>query len=107
MPLAWLITFHFVCVTWVFFRAPSFESATDYLSALVSNYSMSTAVSPLVAAALIFGALTQLFPRFWSICESSFERAPLALKAAVSSTALFLISVAAPVGVPPFIYYQF
>jgi alginate O-acetyltransferase complex protein AlgI len=106
-PFAWFITFHFICVTWVFFRAPSFENAADYLGALVSNHSMSTTISPLVASALIFGALTQLFPSFWQICKSSFERAPLALKVAVSSAALFLISILAPIGVPPFIYYQF
>jgi alginate O-acetyltransferase complex protein AlgI len=106
-PLAWFITFHFICLTWVFFRAPSFENAADYLSALLSNHSISTTISPLVACALAFGALTQLFPGFWHSCKNGFERAPLVLKVAVSSTALFLISVAAPVGVPPFIYYQF
>jgi alginate O-acetyltransferase complex protein AlgI len=106
-PLAWFITFHFICLTWDFFRAPSFENATDYLRALLSNHSISTTISPLVACALAFGALTQLFPGFWHSCKSSFERAPLVLKVAVSSAALFLISVAAPVGVPPFIYYQF
>jgi alginate O-acetyltransferase complex protein AlgI len=107
-PLAWLLTFHFVCITWVFFRAPSFESAIGYLSALVSDGSTSTTISPLVATSLIMGAVTQFVPAsLWSFCESSFERAPLALKIAGSSLALFLISAVAPLGIPPFIYYQF
>jgi alginate O-acetyltransferase complex protein AlgI len=107
-PLAWLLTFHFVCVTWVFFRAPSLESAISYLSTLISDHSISTTISPLVAALFIMTALTQVVPaRLWSFCENSFERAPLAPKVAGSSLALFLISAAAPGGVPPFIYYQF
>jgi alginate O-acetyltransferase complex protein AlgI len=107
-PLARLVTFHFLCVTWIFFRAPSFESAIAYLDALISDLSFSTTVTPLVATMLFLGAVTQLFPTpLWNYCVISFERAPVALKVAGSSLALFLISVAAPVGVPPFIYYQF
>jgi D-alanyl-lipoteichoic acid acyltransferase DltB (MBOAT superfamily) len=108
MPLAWLLTFHFVCLTWVFFRAPSFDGAILYLSVLVSDHSVSTTISPFVATLFVLGAATQLVPaRLWNFCESRFHRAPLVLKVAGSSLALFLISVAAPVGVPPFIYYQF
>lgn len=104
----WLFTFHFVCITWVFFRAASLESATDYLSMLVSHCSFSTTISPLVAALFCCGALTQLVPAgAWSFYEGKFERAPLAFQVVGASLALFLIAVAAPVGVPPFIYYQF
>jgi hypothetical protein len=61
-----------------------------------------------VAATLVLGAITQILPAYlYRFYEDKFERAPLVLKVAGLSSALFLISVASPTGVPPFIYYQF
>ena len=46
----WFVTLHFVCLTWVFFRAPTFDTAIAYLSTLVSGEAVfSTTVTPLVA----------------------------------------------------------
>jgi len=36
-----------------------------------------------------------------------YDGAPLPIQVAVPAAAIFLISVAAPSGVPPFIYFQF
>jgi hypothetical protein len=107
--LAWLITFHFVCVTWVFFRSPSLEGAQTYLSTLVAGDRIfSTTVTPLVAAMLVFGALTQIIPdRWFDRLEIAYDRASIAIKVAVPFVVIFLVAVAAPGGVPPFIYFQF
>ena len=46
----WFITFHFVCLTWVFFRAPTFDDAQAYLSTLMFGEAVfTTTVTPLVA----------------------------------------------------------
>jgi alginate O-acetyltransferase complex protein AlgI len=107
--LAWLITFHFVCLTWVFFRAPTLEVAQLYLGTLVSGETIwSTTVTPLVAAMLLIGVFTQLVPNAWfDRLELAYDRASIMLKVALPFAVIFLVAIAAPGGVPPFIYFQF
>jgi len=107
--LTWLITFHFVCLTWVFFRSPTLDVAQTYLSTLVFGEAIfTTTVTPLVAAMLVLGALTQIIPNDWfDRFEAHYDRASIAVKVAVPFAVIFLVSVAAPGGVPPFIYFQF
>jgi len=107
--VSWLVTFHFVCLTWVFFRAPTLDGAQAYLSTLVSGAEIwSTTVTPLVAMMLVFGALTQIIPNAWfDRLELSYDRASIAVKVAIPFAVIFLVAIAAPGGVPPFIYFQF
>lgn len=107
--LWWFVTLHFVCLTWVFFRAPTFDTAVDYLTTLVAGDAvLSTTVTPLVASMLLLGALTQIIPdRWFASLETSYDRASIAVKVAVPFAVIFLIAIAAPGGVPPFIYFQF
>jgi alginate O-acetyltransferase complex protein AlgI len=107
--ISWFVTFHFVCLTWVFFRAPSLDGAWTYLTTLVSGDAIwSTTVTPLVASMLAFGALTQIIPNDWfERLEVRYDRASLAVKVALPFAVIFLVCVASPGGVPPFIYFQF
>jgi alginate O-acetyltransferase complex protein AlgI len=106
--LAWLVTFHFVCLAWVFFRAASFDTATTYLATLFSGAGGRTTMTPLVATVFVLGALTQIIPAGWfAALQARYAESPLALKVAVPFAAIFLIAVAAPGGIPPFIYFQF
>jgi alginate O-acetyltransferase complex protein AlgI len=107
--VSWLITFHFVCLTWVFFRSPTLEGAQTYLSTLAFGEAVwSTTVTPLIAAMLVIGALTQVIPNAWfDRLEVAYDRASLATKVAVPFAVIFVVAVAAPGGVPPFIYFQF
>jgi alginate O-acetyltransferase complex protein AlgI len=107
--ISWFITFHFVCLTWVFFRAPSLDGAWAYLTTLVSGDAIwSTTATPLVACMLLFGALTQIIPNDWfERLEVRYDRASLAVKVALPFAVIFLVCVASPSGVPPFIYFQF
>jgi len=106
--LAWLVTFHFVCLTWVFFRSPSNDATLAYFSTLFSGASWSTTMTPPVASVLALGALTQILPNRWfEALEARYETGSLALKVAFPFAAIFLISVAAPSGIAPFIYFQF
>jgi hypothetical protein len=107
--LAWLITFHFVCIAWVFFRSPSLEATQAYFDTLIfGDTGWSTTMTPLVAAMLAIGALTQIIPNRWvDGLEAYYDRASLAFKVALPFAVIFLIAVAAPGGVPPFIYFQF
>jgi alginate O-acetyltransferase complex protein AlgI len=107
--LTWFVTLHFVCLTWVFFRSPTLEVAQTYLSTLVSGERIfTTTVTPLLAAMLVLGALTQIIPNDWfDRLEAYYDRASIAVKVAIPFVVIFLVAVAAPGGVPPFIYFQF
>jgi alginate O-acetyltransferase complex protein AlgI len=107
--LAWLVTFHFVCLTWVFFRSPSLEATQAYLSTLAcGDTGWGTTMTPLVAAMLVIGAATQMVPdRWFGGLELWYDRASLVFKVALPFVVIFLIAIAAPGGVPPFIYFQF
>jgi D-alanyl-lipoteichoic acid acyltransferase DltB (MBOAT superfamily) len=107
--VSWFITLHLVCLAWVFFRASSLDGAQAYLSTLFSGAEVvSTTVTPLVALMLVFGALTQIIPNAWfDRLEASYDRASIAVKVAIPFVVIFLVAVAAPGGVPPFIYFQF
>jgi alginate O-acetyltransferase complex protein AlgI len=107
--LGWLLTFHFVCLAWVFFRAPSLEVTQVYLSTLAfGDTGWGTTMTPLVAAMLVIGALTQMVPdRWFAGLEFWYDRTSLGFKVALPFGLIFAIAVAAPGGVPPFIYFQF
>jgi alginate O-acetyltransferase complex protein AlgI len=106
--IGWIVTFHFVCFTWVFFRSPSLDAALDYFKAMFFGARWDTTMTPLVAVLLALGALTQFIPTQWyEAVETRYEASSLALKVAVPFCVIFLIVVAAPGGVPPFIYFQF
>ncbi len=65
-------------------------------------------MSPLVAGVLLLGALTQVLPTRWfDALEARYDAGSLAFKVAVPFAVIFLISVAAPGGIAPFIYFQF
>jgi len=106
--LMWLVTFHFVCFAWVFFRASSFDTSLVYLKTLFSDGSWRTTMTPLVGCVFVLGALTQIIPARWfAALQARYEAVPLALKVAVPFATIFMIAVAAPGGIPPFIYFQF
>jgi len=108
-PVSWFITFHFVCITWVFFRSPSLDAAMSYFHTLLfGEMTFSTTMTPLVAAMLVLGALTQVVPdRWFEAISAYYGRATIAMKVAIPFAVIFLIAVASPGGVPPFIYFQF
>ena len=107
--LGWLVTFHFVCVTWVLFRAPSPEAMQAYFATLAwGDTGWSSTITPLVAAMLAIGGLTQIVPdRWFEDFEAYYDRASVAFKLALPFLLIYLIAIAAPGGVPPFIYFQF
>ena len=104
-----LITFNFVCLAWVFFRASSFESAEEMLRGLFGRWGEP---SPLVTfgvlAAIAVGIGAQYLPaRLPSLAMARFSRLPLAGQAVVLGACVMLVGTLGPTGVPPFIYFQF
>src|ERR687895_335800 len=105
---AWLVTFHVVCLAWVFFRSPDLSTAFGMLGQVGAG-----GPSPLVTLPMVFltaaAIAVQAVPtRFWERGEAWLVSRPVAAQ----GVALGLLIVAADAavgqeGVAPFIYFQF
>jgi alginate O-acetyltransferase complex protein AlgI len=106
--LGWLITFHFVCAAWVFFRSPTLDASVTYFKSLAAGTGSTTTITPFAASLIVLGGLTQFFPvSAVAWLEESYDRASVAVKIAIPAMAIFLVSAVSPSGVAPFIYFQF
>ena len=108
VAVGWLVTFQFVSITWVFFRSPSIEASFAYFSTLLTGASWSTSMTPLAAIVFVLGASSHVIgPRWFLSLQLRYDGAPLFVKVLVPFAVIFLIAVAAPTGIAPFIYFQF
>ena len=69
-PFAWLLTFNFICLTWVFFRANSIASAWLMLRAIFENLSFTNLQAwssnyQVVGIVLLISYLFHFIPRSW------------------------------------------
>ncbi len=111
-PLAtafgWLVTLQFVCLAWIFFRAPSTDAWLGYFSTMFAGARWTTTMTPFVAVIFVLGALSHVLPPRWlEALDKRYDRASLPVKVAVPFVAIYLIAIAAPGGIAPFIYFQF
>src|SRR6187551_3039538 len=104
-----LITFHFVCFAWIFFRADSFSAAWDLIEGLFTRWGEpSPLVTSGVLLAIAVGIGSQYLPaRIPRLVMARFSRLPVLGQATVLALALMLTSAMGPEGVAPFIYFQF
>ena len=103
-----VVTFHIVCLGWVFFRADSFSTATTVLARAFTAWGPAPLVTPLLLLALAVGLGAQYLPRdAGQRVVVTFTRLRPALQGAVLGVLLFLITALGPQGVAPFIYFQF
>ena len=104
-----ILTFHFVCFAWIFFRSDSFGAAWDMIEGLFTRWGEA---SPLVTGgvllAIAVGIGSQYLPaRLPRVVMARFSRLPVLGQATVLALALMLTSVLGPEGVAPFIYFRF
>jgi D-alanyl-lipoteichoic acid acyltransferase DltB (MBOAT superfamily) len=104
-----LVTFHFVCFAWIFFRADSFDTAGEIIRGLFTRWGeASPLVTTGVLLAIVAGLGSQLLPaRVPRLAMARFSRLPVLGQAVVLALALVLTSALGPEGVAPFIYFQF
>ncbi len=103
-----LLTFHFVVLGWIFFRAESLPAALAYLGRLLSGGWSDTLVTPLSLALVALGLLIHFMPArgLQRIAERARHWPAPAFGVAVAAAVLF-VDALRPEGVAPFIYYQF
>ena len=108
-PLMVFLTFHFVCLTWIFFRAPTTEKAMSVISRIASVESLKAAnMVPTVMLALAVGYGVHATPTEWRVKGTRlFSEAPAPVQALVLTVVLFVLKEIATSDVVPFIYFQF
>jgi alginate O-acetyltransferase complex protein AlgI len=106
--VAWLVTFQFVCIAWVFFRAPDLATAFDVLGGLGLSGPSPLVTLPLVLLVVVAIGVQALPPGWWREAEAWLIARPVAAQG-LAIGALLVIADAAvgQQGVAPFIYYQF
>lgn len=108
--LSRLLTFHFICFAWIFFRASDVASAWRILSGIGQLSFSSLLSAPESATILLFFIFFIIYPRLYSlrisvgalICRIPWLYFPLPL-----ALFLTLIFFFAPAGLPEFIYANF
>lgn len=111
--LSWLVTFMFVMLLWVFFRADTFGDSVAVISHAFSDFDVAYAM-PFVAVRwlwLIIMAvivISHILPTdFWQRAAAWFVRSPWIVKLLVFVVVVQLVLELQGEDVAPFIYFQF
>jgi len=104
----WAITLQFVCLAWLFFRAPSLDAVGTYLSGVLTDNGAESTIVPIVPVLIACAAVTQALPPDFRarLGRRLDNRGPWA-QGAFAFVTLYLILVMAPTAAAPFIYFQF
>ncbi|HTW81488.1 MAG TPA: MBOAT family O-acyltransferase [Terracidiphilus sp.] len=106
--LGGVITFNFVCFTWIFFRASTLSNALAILRGLGSlTWSLGN-ITPEIAAVLITAAILHSLPERWFHSASNFaDRMPFWVQGLGVAALILLIQTLAGRGSAPFVYGNF
>jgi D-alanyl-lipoteichoic acid acyltransferase DltB (MBOAT superfamily) len=109
----WIITFHFVCFAWIFFRANSIQTAFSIIGNITSQLNLQ--LLPQIAVqygatffVLIAGFIIHWLPTTWKESyRGAFIRSSLVTKVFIILAACFVIYQFKTSDLQPFIYFQF
>jgi hypothetical protein len=111
--LSQIVTFHFVCLAWIIFRAQDMNTVTAMLSQIAGNFGFKQIISVIEGYSVLFGLILVGFVIHWlpwKIKENYrgwFITTPMMLKVIIFiAVILFLYQVKSAV-IQPFIYFQF
>jgi alginate O-acetyltransferase complex protein AlgI len=106
--IAWIVTFHFVCFAWIFFRSASLDDSLQFLAGVWTDNGAGITAPWVVAPLLFVGAVTHLMPEATRrIAGAAFDRQGIPAQIALSFCALYIILIMAPAASAPFIYFRF
>ncbi len=102
-----LLTFHVVCLGWVFFRAPTLSEAFDVLGRLTA-FGTGTGVNLVVVATIATFIATQFVPSdAVGRLQARFSELQAWQQGIALALFLMFTSALSPTGVAPFIYFAF
>jgi alginate O-acetyltransferase complex protein AlgI len=106
--LAVLLTFHFVCLAWVFFRAPTLGHAWLTLSRIARGTTGAANLSPRIVGLVVLGLSLHGLPKSWTdAVRERFVRTPALVQGALLAAAAYGLHLAAGAKAEPFVYGQF
>ncbi len=106
--LGGFVTFHYVCLGWVFFRAQTLDEARRMLARMVSWTPGAANLAPTVLLALAAGFAFHYVPdRIVERTQETFGRLPALAQGAVVTAVVAGVAYATTSDVLPFIYFQF
>ena len=103
-----VVTFHFVCFCWIFFRARSFENAWDVLDGLAQGTTYTPNLSVPILAAIGGAMALHWTPRRWVDRGSPlFAGLPALAQGVLLAVLALALAQLKGAGPQPFIYFQF
>jgi len=101
-------TFQFVCLTWVFFRAPDIATALAVLTRIGSNTWTVSNLTWTMAGVMAAGVLAHIIPAKWfDRSVQRFGSAPFLLQGATLAAAVLIIEALSGRGSTSFVYSNF
>ena len=111
--VAVVLTFHFVCFTWIFFRHSSFEAGWAMISRIFTNFHAELWMQIVsgykyVLAFLAFGFLTHFLPDSWQeTMIGGLRRCNVVVYALLITAVIYIVIQVKSSTIQPFIYFQF
>ena len=107
------ITFHFVCLCWIFFRNSTFDGSISMISQIFTSFHPELASQLFVGYWKVFalmgiGYLLHWCPDSWqNACSRGMVRMPVVVQAFILIALIFLVIQVKSSDIQPFIYFQF
>jgi D-alanyl-lipoteichoic acid acyltransferase DltB (MBOAT superfamily) len=106
--IATVLTFHYVCLAWIFFRAPTFRQATLVLKQLATGTTFHPNLPPVVVGVLALGLASHYVPEStYARIQKGFAALPAPAQGALLFAVAVLLHEAASTTTVPFVYFQF
>ena len=107
--LRWLLTFHFICLGWVFFRSETLSDAGSLLGQLFTSFlSPAPDINTVFVGVVIFALFAQMLSRqALANVQTQLSRLPVWVLAVGFGIWMLVVDQFGPEGVAPFIYFQF
>lgn len=111
--VATIFTFHFICLTWIFFRSADFEVSKQVISRIFTSFQpqllpqLLTGYAPAMLL-IATGFLLHFTPHRWTRrLQARISMMPLIVKALIFIAAAYIVIQIKGSDVQPFIYFQF
>jgi len=108
-----LLTFHFICLCWVFFRAETYQHAFDMLRSIIFNFKPELALPFIISYKAVFsfiflGLVLHFLPQKTdNFFEKLVIKSPLIIKSLLLIAVIWVVIQVKSADVQPFIYFQF
>ncbi|MDO4704230.1 MBOAT family protein [Tannerella sp.] len=108
-----ILTFHLVCLGWVFFRADTVQIGTDVLTRIFTDFHPEVFTQfvvgyPGVSVLIVTGYLLHFVPKHIDLkMQRVVTESPMLVQALYLILAIFIVIQVKSSGVVPFIYFQF